>query len=246
MQAIDHRRSVGDFVTERPSCARVLERHGVDYCCGGRATLEEACRRAGADLSAVAAELADALHEDPHAVNWARAPLRALVVHIIARHHDAVSAELPRGAALVAKVASAHGDRDARLRELETVYGAFALGMARHMAEEEERVFPAACALEDDDSTPEARSRAAAEFLDAWRGMHEDHDEAGAALRIMRDLTGGFSPGPDACNTWRVMLDCLSWFERDTHRHVHLENNILFPRARDLAERVGPRVGSGA
>ena len=246
MHTIELSRTVGELVTERPSRARVLERHGVDYCCGGRATLEDACRRAGADPAVVAAELAHAPGEPAGGVDWSHAPLRSLVAHIVTKHHEAVRAELPRGSMLVAKVAASHGDRDARLVELAKVYGSLSAGMTRHMADEEERVFPAICALEDDASTPEARARAAAVIEDTWQGMHDDHDEAGAALRTLRELTDGFTPRPDACSTWRVMLDCLAWFERDTHRHVHLENNVLFVRARKLAEGVEPRIESGS
>lgn len=235
-------RTVGELVVERPSRARALESFGIDYCCGGKATLRAACAKAGADESAVIDALERASAEPAGAVDWSRAGLRDLIGHIIAHHHERVRAELARCANLVSKVVAAHGERDSRLRELETTHRAFAERMLRHMEDEEQRVFPAIATLEDGGATRKRRLRAASVLHDEWLGMHDDHEGAGAALRRMRDLTDGFRAGPDACNTHRVMLDSLAWLERDTHEHVHLENNILFPRAKAVADALVNRA----
>jgi regulator of cell morphogenesis and NO signaling len=220
--------TVGQLVAERPERGRLFERLGIDYCCAGRVTLDEACAKRGLDPANVRAQL-KASYEGPvdtREPDWTKAPLTALADHIEATHHRFTRSELVRAAALVSKVARVHGDRHPELVELRRVFEEFAGELAVHMDKEESVLFPWVRALEA------GRTAGMGIALDQpVRAMMAEHDDAGRALARMRELTNGFTPPMDACGTFRVMLSTLREIETDMHLHVHKENNILFPRA---------------
>jgi regulator of cell morphogenesis and NO signaling len=205
MPRISPERTVAELVVEAPGRSRVFEELGIDYCCGGRRSLASACAERGLDADAVAARLAEVEVEGgQEGEDWAAAPLSALCDHIVEIHHAFLRRELPLLGALVDKVARVHGDAHPKLLETQEHYGAVAAELRIHMAEEEEMLFPAC------------------RRLDA---------ATGAALERIRLLNRDFAPPADACNSYRAMLDRLETLERDLHRHIHEENNILFPRA---------------
>jgi regulator of cell morphogenesis and NO signaling len=226
---------VGQLVTERPARSRLFEQLGIDYCCGGRKTLAQACEDLKLDLDSTLARLRadDALaaaepaeHADPASLT-----VVGLIEHIERTHHAWLRSELPRLAGLLAKVADAHGQRDGRLIELHNTFEGFAYHLFSHMQKEERVLFPALRQLERGELDL-SNQQSLADPIDA---MTREHDEAGEALKTLRLLTDGFAPPEGACNTHRAMLDALAKLERDMHQHVHKENNILFPRARALA-----------
>lgn len=218
---------VGEIVANHPQAARIFERHGIDYCCSGGRTLEQACQRKGLDPSTVTAEVVDLVTGHPETgLRWADRSMTDVADHIERFHHTYLKTELPRLSALIEKVNTAHGDRHPELFEVARVFEAFRAEMTDHMRKEEEVLFPAARKLDA------ARSIDGFEWL--VRGpltclVHE-HEEAGQALTRMRQLTGGYTPPTNACATYRVMLDSLARLEADTHQHVHKENNILFEK----------------
>ncbi len=222
--------TVGQLVAEQPARARVFERLGLDYCCGGRKPLADACAARGLDPGAVVRdlELCDAVVASlagPDAArepDWTRAPLGALCDHIEQTHHAYLRAELPRLTALTERVAQAHGADDPRLVELRDVFAAFRVGMEAHAAAEENAAFPL-CRVADTGAVPGLAALLAQ--------MEAEHDDAGDALSRMRALTDGFAAPAGACPTYRETLRALAELESDTHRHVHKENSILFPRA---------------
>ncbi len=216
---------VADLVLDQPGRARVFERHGIDYCCGGRTPLASACAERGLDVRAVLDEL-DTAPVPADEPDWATASLAELSAHIVDEHHAYLREELPLLRALVDKVVRAHGDRHPELRDVCWTFAALADELEHHLFEEEEQVFPAVAALE---------SGAPAEALDEpLRHMEHEHEQVAAGLVRLRTLTRDYEPPAGACNSYRSMLDRLQTLERDTHRHVHKENNILFPRARAL------------
>ncbi len=218
---------VGEIVANHPQAARIFERLGIDYCCSGGRTLEQACQRKGIDASAVTAEVADLISgSGDRGERWTDRTMTEVADHIEQFHHAYLKTELPRLTALIEKVNNAHGDRHPELAEVSRVFEAFRAEMTDHMRKEEEVLFPAARKLDT------ARSIDGFEWL--VRGplmclVHE-HEEAGQALARMRQLTGGYTPPANACATYRVMLDSLERLEADTHQHVHKENNILFEK----------------
>jgi len=231
--------TVGGLVAERPGWARVFEELGIDYCCGGRRTLREACDRRGLSLDAVLRRLAAADAEPATAEpDWTAAPLAALCDHIVHAHHDFLRLELPRVGRLLIKVAGVHGDRHPELFRVEDLFGPFARDLDQHMAKEEQVLFPLIKRLA-------AGEPVGMNPLGPIRVMEAEHDQAGAALAEMRRLTDDFNPPEGACASYRAALAGLHAIEQDLHRHVHKENNVLFPRAGRLAEAAAVRAGGG-
>jgi regulator of cell morphogenesis and NO signaling len=222
--------TVGQLVVERPSRARVFERLGIDYCCGGKKPLAQACAEKQLDLNAVLDELRQdaAGPASPADRNWATATLTDLCDHVEQTHHAYLKQELPRLEFLTAKVANRHGPRDARLVELHQVFTAFRHELESHMMKEERVLFPICRRLDTADGPVQSHYGTVSNPIQV---MVAEHDDAGEALARMRALTDDYTPPPDACNTFRALFDGLHQLERDMHQHVHTENNILFPKA---------------
>lgn len=229
MTAFSPTTPVADLVTDRPARARIFERLGIDYCCGGDQTLEEACRTQDLDPNTVRRMLDAVEHaaSDTDTRDWSTAPLGALIDHIVDTHHAYLRRELPRLETLLTRVLQAHGDDVDWLAPTFEVFTDLQTDLAAHMRSEEQRVFPSIRALETHSTD--------ALNADGIDDMIGEHDEAGAALDRLRTLTNDYTPPTDACPTFRAALDGLSDLERDMHQHVHKENNILFPRARARA-----------
>jgi regulator of cell morphogenesis and NO signaling len=228
--------TVGELVARRPSRSRVFEKLGIDYCCGGKQPLSEACAAKGIDagtvLTILLATEGDARSEEQ---NWASATLADLSRHIEQTHHAYLKRELPRLGAIVRKVAAVHGGHHRWLLELESVYARFAAEMQSHMMKEEQVLFPLIRSLESGEPAPSTACGHGVD--DPIRVMEHEHDDAATSLSRMRELAAEYNPPPDACNTFRAMLDGLRELESDTHRHVHKENSILFPGALELERR---------
>lgn len=248
MTAITPETSVGQLVAEDPGRARLFERLGIDYCCGGRSTLDLACRKKGLDVASVLHRLAAGEHEaepqhDGHgAFDEQTATLGELMDHIVTRHHAYLYRELPRLAALAAQVVRPHGTRHPELREVRDVFDSLRNDLKFHLLKEEKVLFPLIARLEAAIGRPEvSRGRVGNPIL----AMEHEHDDAGAALARLRTLTDGYTPPSDACPTYRALLEGLAALEADLHLHIHEENNILFPRARSLEDALRTtRAGS--
>lgn len=225
-------RTVGQLVVERPGRARVFERWGIDYCCGGKKPLSLACRDKGLDAEAVRRELdeLDASAPAPQR-DWSAASLTELADHIEATHHASLKQELPRLEALSRKVAAVHGQDHPELLEIRKVMLRLKAEMESHILREELVLFPLCRKLE----TPAAREVLLHGSIQGPIGvMMREHDGAGDALAKLRRLTSEYTPPAQACNSYRALFDSLADLEADMHQHVHKENNILFPRAAQL------------
>jgi regulator of cell morphogenesis and NO signaling len=227
--------TVGQLVAARPGRSRLFEQLGIDYCCGGRKPLAQVCQEKGLDLENLIQRIAahDARAEEaPETLpDVAAMNMTDLVEHIERTHHAWLRTELPRLASLLGKVADAHGERDRRLVALYNTFEEFAYHLFSHMQKEERILFPALRRLERGELAQE-QQHSLDSPIDA---MTREHDEAGSALRTMRELTDDFVIPDNACNTHRAVLDALSRLEADMHQHVHKENNVLFPMARRAA-----------
>ena len=235
-------RTVGDVVAEDYRRAAVFETHGIDFCCGGGRTVRAACEEAGADLDAVARALSEAAERE--AAQGATEPaswkLDVLADHIVAVHHGYVRASVPVLREFSAKVARVHGDRHPELLEIQGLVGELSAELERHMEDEEEILFPRIAALKSAN-----RDGARGEIRATTLALEDDHARAAELLGRIRALSGGFAAPADACTTYRATYAKLAEFERDLHRHVHLENNVLFPRAAAMEEALGSS-GTGA
>jgi regulator of cell morphogenesis and NO signaling len=229
MNTITPETTVGEIVRAMPIRSRIFERLGIDYCCGGKKPLNEVCRGKGLDASTVIAMLAalDGGPESPSA-NPDTMSLSELCDHIERTHHHYLREELPRLDFMTRKVAAVHGADETRLLELRAMFAAFSEKMTSHTREEEDIVFPKIRQLE---SARQDKAEAAKDLKETLSRLESEHDGAGATLARFRELTDNYAPPEWACNTFRALYDGLERLEKETHQHVHKENNVLFVKA---------------
>jgi len=236
MTSIENK-TVREIAIENPATVRIFESLGIDYCCGGRRALGEACERAHVALPEVLEMISKAGSQSgsPERDQWSDAPLGDLIQHIVSRHHSFVRQEVPRLEALLEKVVKRHGDVHPELCSIQAFFSALGQELFAHMMKEEHILFPylekmEAAALGNEGfpvscfgtiQLPIAR-------------MLADHDDAGELTAKIRALADGFQAPEGACPSYRGLYHGLEEFERDLHRHIHLENNILFPRAVEM------------
>lgn len=209
--------ALGDLVVAIPAAAPILESLHLDYCCRGRRTLADACGAAGLDPQAVLARLV-ALPPARAAVDRARQPVLELVDELAGEDHARFRRELPALIALAREVEAAHaGERDAP-RGLAGHLARFEASLLVHLEREEQWLFPA------------IRAGLGASCHVPITRLELEHEDLGAALLRVRSLTGDLTAPPGACAKWRSLCDRLRRFEAGLIAHVHLENNVLFPR----------------
>lgn len=225
--------TVGEMVVADYRKAEVFRKYGIDYCCGGKKPLEETCRKKGIDPQAVQQEL-DALdlmpaEEQQHFDEWA---LDMLADYIVEKHHRYVVESLPMLYELTAKVARVHGERHPELVKIAQLFDAAAQELQMHMRKEEHILFPyinkMAAVQREEKPTPNPLFGSVENPI---RMMEAEHEYVGNNMEEIRRLSDDYTPPVDACTSYRVLFAKLDEFERDLHQHVHLENNILFPKA---------------
>lgn len=233
MSSIDPNLTVSELTRSVPGAFRVFERHGIDFCCGGKRPLAEACADAHVPVSTLLdalsrASLYPAPLEPPKGV-------RALIAHIIDCHHVYEAAELARLTPLADKVIRVHGDRHPELREVGRLLEALTADLMSHMRKEEVILFPAMRALDGGGPT---RTR----FATLDQPLHvmlSEHDQVGQLLRDLERTTERYTPPAQACGSYRALYQGLAELQADLHRHIYLENELLFPRARALEALSG-------
>ena len=226
--------TVGQIAAESPNATRELEKIGIDYCCGGSRTLGEACAEAKISVDEVLERLqkATAAPKPDADKNWQDQPLADLIAHIQGTHHVFVRGECPRISALAEKVVGVHGKNHPELAEVQAVFSGLAGELSVHLMKEEQILFPYIVRLEESSIAGEPAPPAMfGTVVNPVRMMMQEHDGAGEALREMREATKNYSLPEDACASYRALYEALQGFEADLHQHIHLENNILFPRA---------------
>ncbi|MFC7338689.1 iron-sulfur cluster repair di-iron protein [Haloferula chungangensis] len=223
-------RTVGEIVAERPAQSRIFQSYGIDFCCQGGKTLREACEKKGVSSESVVEQLEAELRDKPEpGVNPASFPPGELVDHIVSTHHRFLRDELPRIHQMAERVAQVHGPRHRSLVAVFETFEAMAMELADHMMKEEQILFPAIKSM--------AGGQRVEMPLDGPIAcMLHEHDDAGAALAKLRELTHDFEPPAEACNTYRALFAGLADLEADLHVHIHLENSVLFPAARAMQE----------
>lgn len=226
--------TVGEIVAAHPFLSRLFEHLGIDYCCGGKQSLAAACGDHDLDLDTTLTLLKSAaktLDATPAEVDAAAMTLTQLVDHIEGTHHAYLKTELPRLLEMADKVATKHHQRDPRLSEMNTVVQSLVDDMIEHMEKEEVALFPLVRRLEAGTAHESDRRM----LHGPIQQMETEHNAAGQMTARLRELTDGFTPDEESCNTHRALLSGLAAFEADLHRHVHKENNILFRRTLALA-----------
>jgi len=231
---VQENQTVREIAISNPGAARTLEKFGIDYCCGGEKSFAEACSSAKANMEQVVAEL-ERSQTEVEEPDWQKATLAELAGFIVSKHHVFTGEEIARLLPLIAKVVGVHAQNHPELREIQELFRGLADELTMHMMKEERMLFPHIVQLEEAKRT--GRRPAPAMFgsvQNPVRMMMLQHDSAGDALRKIREITGGYAVPADACVSYQTLYGALLEFEADLHQHIHLENNILFPRAVEL------------
>lgn len=224
--------TLAELAAESLAAVRVLEKHGLDYCCGGKKRLDTACSEKHLRVESVLAEIDAAKLPAEDATNWQTAPLDDLIGYILRTHHEYLRRELPALSQRMHKVLGVHGGKDpTRFGRMSEILEGLQYELEMHMHKEEAILFPV---LEQyAEATAAGRPVPAVPFgtiANPIAMMEYEHTSAGNALETLRELTDGYQPPEWACMTVRALYGGLAALEKDLHLHIHLENNILFPR----------------
>jgi len=228
-------KAVRELALGNPAATRIFEKLGIDYCCGGNRSLDEACRAANLPVEQVldSLEMAEQASRTAQPVHdWQREPLSDLIAHINGTHHKYTREEIARLGPLLEKVCSVHGKNHPELSHIRAILAGLAQELTMHMMKEEMVLFPYIVRMEE--SVIQSEPILPPPFGSVQNPvsmMEHEHDSAGAALRAMRQASSGYAAPPDACISYQTLYKALAEFEADLHQHIHLENNILFPRA---------------
>lgn len=241
LDTIDAKTTVAQIVLGNPAAARVFESRKIDYCCHGDTPVGEACRKAGVGLDEILAAIRDAARRfEAPARDWTEESLGALTDHILTTHHVFTRDEVQALPALSDKVRDVHGSSHAELTEVHRIVALLEPELLQHMMKEEQILFPFVTELEA--AATEGREKPVPFFgtvRNPIRMMEEEHDAAGDMLAELRRLTSDYAIPDGACQSFENLYTRLNALEEDLHMHIHLENNVYFPRAIELENRVG-------
>jgi regulator of cell morphogenesis and NO signaling len=232
--------TVKDIVVRYPQTRTILEMLGIDYCCGGKATLNRAAEQVGLSTDQVLVklelELTKADQDTTSVHDWSSVSLTELVDHIEQTHHVFMKEQLPRLASLLDRTIQAHGERHGKmLEQLKDSYISLKTDIEMHLAKEEKILFPLIRQMEAfEQNRRPAPDMHCGSISNPIHQMEHEHDVAGEILARMRHVTNNYTLPSDACPTFVALYEGLDALEKDLHEHIHLENNILFPKIQAL------------
>ena len=228
-------KTVRELALEIPSATRVFEKMGIDYCCGGKRSLADACAIAGVKFEDVQLELIAASHNQEETPSFQTSSLEELINHIVRKHHSFTRLEIARLNALLEKVCTAHGENHPELFRINVLFRELGADLETHMSKEERVLFPYVIRMEAaaNQLVPLFRPPFGT-VANPVRMMMLEHDRAGELLKEIRALSLDFVPPGDGCISYQTLYAALEALEKDLHQHIHLENNILFPRAVEM------------
>lgn len=227
--------TVADVVTENIKTAHIFKKYGIDFCCGGGISIRKAAEKANVKYDDLERDLLNVENTSSRASNYNNYELDFLTDHIIHVHHKYVEENIPLIIQYAARVVQVHGDHYPELREIQQLFSLVSTELGGHMKKEELILFPLikkmVNAKRAGESVPEPHFGTVDNPI---KMMEAEHEEAGEILRTIAQLSQNYIPPEGACNTFRAFYAKLDEFEQDLHQHVHLENNILFPKALKL------------
>ena len=230
---------IADIAAQNPATIRVFQRLGIDFCCGGKRPVSEACSERQVTFGELQRELEAAGEPSATEIPAADAKLGELIRFIVDRYHADLRTELPRLSQMAAKVLDVHGARHPEMADLAATFRGLREELESHMMKEERVLFPYVERLETLAEHGQRLSSSPFGSIQAPIGMMEhEHDVAASALVRLREITNAYTPPADACNTFRGLYHGLAELEKALHEHIHLENNVLFPRATKLEEEL--------
>jgi regulator of cell morphogenesis and NO signaling len=234
--------TVREVAVELPQSTRLFEKLKIDYCCGGNRLLAEACSSAGLEINDVIGMLeaaSQSVTSQDAAPDFQNVSLTELIAHILDTHHVFTKQEMARLELLTKKVIAAHGENHPELHKLGALFDTMCADLKPHMFKEEHILFPYIVALTEAADQKQAVPYAPFGTVNnPIRRMMMEHDTAGDILRELRTVTSDYRTPSDGCISYRTLYEALETFEKDLHQHIHLENNILFPRAIELEARM--------
>ena len=231
-------KTLAQIVNENHKAASVFEKYGLDFCCKGKRSLQHACIENSLSVEQLLSELQDVSNSCEMPVDFGKMSLTQLASYIVTKHHAYVKEALPTIFAYLQRVATKHGDRHPEMFKVFEFFKAIKHEMEEHMQKEEVILFPRIKAVEEG-ATEKRMPAMNISYLQApIHVMEAEHEQAGQLLSEIRQLTGNYTPPDDACTTYRLSFAALHAFELDLHQHVHLENNILFPKTIELFQRA--------
>lgn len=234
-------KTVRELAMENSAATRVFEKLGIDYCCGGGKSIEEACRTANVRVDEVMKSIETAgrsMPGTPEDRHWQSEPLADLIAYIKNRHHQYTREEIARLYPLFDKVCSVHQQNHPELLKMREIFRGLAEELTTHMMKEEMVLFPYVIRLENAGTRKEpVPSAPFGTVKNPIAMMVHEHDSAGEALRALRQASLGYTPPEDACLSFKTLFTSLAELEADLHQHIHLENNFLFPRAIEMERK---------
>jgi regulator of cell morphogenesis and NO signaling len=238
---INSETTVREVALTVPSSTRIFEKLKIDYCCGGNQALAEACASAGVVVDNVIELLTEVMpsNSSDGSIVFQNASLPQLITHILDTHHVFTKSEMDRLQSLADKVLAAHGGNHPELVHLDELITRLCADLKPHMFKEEQILFPYIMAMAEVAGLHRAVPFAPFGAVNnPIRMMMREHDTAGEILRELRALTCDYTVPADACISYQTLYQALENFEQDLHQHIHLENNLLFPRALELEDRL--------
>ncbi len=234
--------TVGDLAVAIPGATRVFEALGIDYCCGGNRTLDEVCRISNLAVENVMRSLTQtepSIPANEQTQDWQQTSLTALFTYIVDNHHVFTRKELTRLEALINKVCSVHGQNHPELLKLRRLFKTIHEDLLPHMLKEEEVLFPYIEQLEKAILNTQSVERPFfGTVQNPVRMMMFEHETVGEILGEMRQVTGNYRVPPEGCISYKTLYQAMQDFEYDLHQHIHLENNLLFPRAIEIESKL--------
>jgi regulator of cell morphogenesis and NO signaling len=225
-------KTIGEIVAEDYRTAKVFESHGIDFCCGGNIALRIICQEKEIDVALLIKEL-EAVKDEPVERNqdFSAWELSFLADYIVNVHHGYLKENMDKIDGYTSKIAEVHGSNHPEAVEIASIFSKIVANLKAHLREEEEEFFPALKRVETNKKTETKPTAEDVETIkESLKNLGKEHEEIGDAVHQIRRLSGGYTIPPDVCNTFALAYRKLEEFEDDLHKHVHLENNILFPK----------------
>ncbi len=234
------KKTVGSLVAQNYKASAVFAKYGIDFCCGGGRTLADSCAKKKLDLEKVEAELADTLaNKQDSGVDYNTWPLDLLADYIVKTHHRYVAEKIPMLRAWLDKLCSVHGERHPELHQIREIFFRSAAELEGHMQKEELVLFPLIHQMvQAKQENTSMNQHHCGTVQNPISVMEHEHDVVGNWFKEIAAISGNFTPPEDGCTTYRVTFATLKEFEEDLHKHIHLENNILFPKAITLEKEI--------
>lgn len=230
-------KSLAQIVTTDHRAAALFEKYHLDFCCKGKRTLEQACNEKNLQVDTIISQLEEIMNTPSNsATDFEQYSPVQLIEHIVQTHHEYVKKEIPQILSYLQRIAAKHGERHPEMVKVFALFTAISEELEQHLRKEELILFPRIRDIEKLSLEGKAHFAQVSYLQSPITVMEHEHDDAGTMMQEIRDLTNDYSLPADACTTYRLSFAALQAFEADLHAHVHLENNLLFPKAINMVQ----------